>query len=61
MVRNTNNRRKPRFTVRDLTLSLNGKTYRVFNINEHGVGFLIDEPQEIDFSADGHPILINVW
>ena len=53
------NRRKPRFAVKDLTISINGKTYRIFNINEHGVGFLIDSPEEIEIGTQIEPIIGN--
>ena len=60
------NRRKPRFAVKDLTISINGKTYRIFNINEHGVfinehgvGFLIDSPDEIEIGTQIEPIIGN--
>ena len=43
----TGKRRKPRLTVKDMTLTINGKTYRVVNINEYGVGFLVDSPDGV--------------
>ena len=51
------NRRKPRLAVKNLTISLNGKTYRIFNINAHGVGFLIDSPEEIEIGTEIRPII----
>jgi hypothetical protein len=54
------NRRKQRFAVKDLTISSNGKTYRIFNINEHGVGFLIDSPEEIEIGTEIKPMIVNV-
>ena len=53
------NRGKRRFTVKDLTISINGKTYRIFNINEYGVGFLIDSPEEIQIGTEIKPIIFN--
>ena len=53
------NRRKPRFSVKDLTISINGKTYRIFNINEYGVGFLIDAPEEIEIGDEIEPMILN--
>lgn len=53
------NRRKPRFSVKDLTISINGKTYRIFNINEYGVGFLIDAPEEIEIGEEIEPMILN--
>ncbi len=53
------NRRKPRVTVKGVTISINGKTYRIFNINSHGVGFLIDSPDEIEVGAEIRPIIDN--
>ena len=53
------NRRKQRFSVKDLTISINGKTYRIFNINEYGVGFLIDAPEEIEIGAEIKPMIVN--
>ena len=53
------NRKKRRFSVKDLTISINGKTYRIFNINEHGVGFLIDSPEEIIIGTEIKPIVMN--
>ena len=51
------NRRKPRFAVKDLTISINGKSYRIFNINEYGVGFLIDSPEEIELGTPIEPMI----
>ena len=53
------NRRKPRFSVKDLTISINGKTYRIFNINEYGVGFLVDAPEEIEIGNEIKPMILN--
>lgn len=53
------NRRKRRFSVKNLTISINGKTYRVFNINEDGVGFLIDSPEEFELGTEIKPIIVN--
>lgn len=53
------NRRKHRFSVKDLTISINGKNYRIFNINEYGVGFLIDSPEEIEIGAEIEPIIVK--
>ena len=50
------NRKKRRFAVKDLTISINGKTYRIFNINEYGVGFLIDSPKEFEIGNEIKPI-----
>ena len=59
MNQNLGNRRKPRFAVKDLTISINGKTYRIFNINQFGVGFLIDSPEEIEIGTPIEPIIGN--
>ena len=53
------NRRKRRFSVKDLTISINGKTYRIFNISEHGVGFLVDSPEEIQIGTEIKPMVVN--
>jgi len=53
------NRRKPRFAAKGLTISINGKTYRIFNINQYGVGFLIDSPEEIEIGAPIEPLIGN--
>ena len=52
-------RKKSRFAVKDLTISINGKTYRIFNINEFGVGFLIDSPEEIEIGTEIKPMIVN--
>ena len=52
-------RRPHRFPVKDLTITIDGKTYRVFNINAYGVGFLIDSPEEIEIGSPMMPITIN--
>ena len=52
-------RRKRRFAVKDLTISINGKTYRIFNINEHGVGFLVDSPEQIEIGTEIDPMIVN--
>jgi hypothetical protein len=52
-------RRKQRLSVKNLTLSINGKTYRIFNINEYGVGFLIDSPEEIAVGTEIKPIILD--
>lgn len=53
------NRRKRRLSVKNLTISINGKTYRIFNISENGVGFLIDSPEEIQIGTEINPIIVN--
>ena len=53
------NRRKRRFSVKDLTISINGKTYRIFNISEYGVGFLVDSPEEIQIGTEIKPMVVN--
>ena len=53
------NRRKQRFPVKDLTISINGKTYRIFNINEYGVGFLLDAPEAIKPGEEISQIVVN--
>jgi hypothetical protein len=53
------NRRKPRYLVKDMTISINGKSYRIFNISELGVGFLIDSPAEIEIGSEIKPMLLN--
>lgn len=52
-------RKKSRVAVKDLTISINGKTYRIFNINEFGVGFLIDSPEEIEIGTEIKPMIVN--
>ncbi|WP_372679056.1 hypothetical protein [Desulfosarcina sp.] len=52
-------RKKSRFAVKDLTISINGKTYRIFNINEFGVGFLIESPEEIEIGTEIKPMIVN--
>ena len=53
------NRKKRRFVPKDLTISINGKTYRIFNINEYGVGFLVDAPDELEIGTEISPIVVN--
>jgi hypothetical protein len=53
------NRKQPRFAVNNLTVSINGKAYRIFNISENGVGFLIDSPDEIEIGREIKPITVN--
>ena len=53
------NRRQRRFPAKDLTLFINGKTYRIFNINEYGVGFLIDAPEEIQLGSEITPTIVG--
>jgi hypothetical protein len=53
------NRGKRRLSVRGLTISINGKTYRIYNLNEYGVGFLIDSPEEIQIGTEIEPIIFN--
>ena len=53
------NRRKQRFSAKDLTIIINGKTYRIFDINEYGVGFLIDSPEEIEIGTEIEPMILN--
>jgi hypothetical protein len=52
-------RKKRRHVVKDLTISINGKTYRIFNINEYGVGFLIDSPKDIEIGTEIKPMIVN--
>jgi hypothetical protein len=52
-------RKRRRFAIKDLTISFNGKTYRIFNINEFGVGFLIDSPEEIKIGTEIAPMIVN--
>lgn len=51
------NRRTQRYSVKNMTISINGKSYRIFNINEFGVGFLIDSPDEIEIGTQIHPMI----
>lgn len=53
------NRLRRRFQATDPTLSINGKTYRIFNINEYGVGFLIEAPDEIELGIPQMPMAPN--
>ena len=53
------NRRRPRFAVKGWTLTINGKSYRIFNINAYGVGFLIDSPEEIAIGSPIEPMIGN--
>lgn len=53
------NRKKRRFAVNDLTIAINGKNYLIFNINEYGVGFLIDAPDEIEIGRVIEPLIGN--
>jgi hypothetical protein len=54
---NLGNRRKQRLPGEKMTISINGKSYQVFNINEYGVGFIIDNPDEIPIGNKIKPIL----
>ncbi len=51
------NRKKRRLFAKKRTLSINGKKYQIFNINEYGVGFLIHRPQEIKIGKTIEPII----
>ena len=53
------NRKKHRYAVKDLTIAINGKNYNIFNINEYGVGFLVDAPEEIEVGTLIKPMLGN--
>jgi hypothetical protein len=53
------NRKRHRYAVKDLTIAVNGKNYRIFNINEYGVGFLIDAPDEIELGTVINPLIGN--
>lgn len=53
------NRRKQRYATKDLTISVNGKSYHIFNINEYGVGFLVDAPEEIPIGSEITPTIAN--
>ncbi|HSO21158.1 MAG TPA: hypothetical protein VLT88_16945, partial [Desulfosarcina sp.] len=52
-------RRRHRFSAKDLTITIDGRTYRVFNINEHGLGFLVDSPAAIEIGGSLKPLVIN--
>ncbi len=54
-----NNRRKPRMTVSGLTLTINGKTYRIINLNADGVGFIVDSPHELAIGRAIDPMVMN--
>lgn len=53
------NRRKRRVQVKGLTVSINGKDYQVFNLNEYGVGFLVGSPEEITVGVEIESMTIN--
>ncbi len=53
------NRKKKRYNVKNLTIAINGKNYQIFNINEYGVGFLIDTPDEIQVGSVITPVLLK--
>ena len=53
------NRRKPRFASSGLTITINGKTYRIININEDGVGFILDSPDELAVGREIKPMVLN--
>ncbi|MDL2269743.1 hypothetical protein LJC71_10120 [Desulfosarcina sp. OttesenSCG-928-A07] len=59
MKRNSDNRRKRRLQVKNLTLSINGKTYLVFNINEYGAGFMVSHPEEFIVGQEIAAMTIN--
>jgi len=46
-------------SARDLTITINGKTYRVININAYGVGFLVDSPAAVEIGSEIGPMVIN--
>lgn len=52
-------RRQRRFSVTNLTITIDGRTYRVFNINTHGVGFLVDAPRLLEVGRPIQPVVIN--
>lgn len=52
-------RKRHRFAIKGLTISLNGKNYRIVNINEFGVGFLIDSPEEVRIGTEIAPMVLN--
>jgi hypothetical protein len=41
-------KREGGFVEKNMTISINGKVYRIVNINEGGVGFLFDSDQDIN-------------
>jgi hypothetical protein len=51
------NRRKKRFPGKKITISIDGKIYQIVNINEYGVGFIIDTPDEIIIGNKIEPII----
>lgn len=53
------NRRRQRYPVKDMTISISGKSYRIFNISELGVGFLIDSPDEIEIGTEIRSSIVN--
>lgn len=52
-------RRQRRLSVKNLTITIDGRTYRVFNINAHGVGFLVDSPGVFEIGNPVHAVTIN--
>ena len=54
---NLGNRRQERYSGKKVTLTINGKNYEVFNINEYGVGFIIDTPDEITIGEEIRSII----
>lgn len=53
------NRRQRRVQVQNMTLSINGKTYQVFNLNKYGVGFLVDSPDEFTVGDEIRSMILN--
>ena len=53
------NRRHPRISGSGLTITINGKTYRIININEDGVGFILDSPDELTVGREIKPMVLN--
>ncbi len=53
------NRKKRRIKLKDLSLKIKGKSYQIININEYGVGFLINSPEAIEIGSKLGPIVFE--
>jgi len=51
------NKRERRLLDKNPVISINGKVYRILNIDERGAGFLIDSPQDIKITAVVEPTI----
>lgn len=52
-------RRKRRIHLKDTSLKIEGTSYKIVNINEYGVGFLINSPEDIEIGSPLGPMVFE--